>query len=245
MHTSEGAVRVLLDAVATRDLQLIQDALSPHCTWQNVPNPPAVGRTAVLELLAPILCWADEIRWDIVSAGYDGDTAWVERADRFWIDGQEYTALCNGVITVDLESGTITSVRDYVDLGEWRARVAPVLATLAGRSPVEVVTRHLAAVGRRDPIAMAADYALDAVLTRAGDEHRGWFQIADYFRTVPERLGSSTLVCAAPTALPNDDVSVHWTITSVGATTLTGTDVYRVERGRIVRQSVGLHGPDF
>lgn len=243
--TTQQAVSTLLSAVASRDLQRVHDALAPDCTWQNVPHPPAIGRPAIIELLAPILCWADEVRWDVISAAFDGDTAWVERADRFWIEGVEHTVLCNGVVTVDPISGTITSVRDYVDLGEWRARVAPALSARATRSPVDVVARHLAAVDRRDPIAMAADYTLTAILLRAGDEHRGWFQIADYFRTVPERLGATTLECSEPLLLASGEASVDWAISKDGTTTLTGTDIYRVEHGRIVQQTVGLHGPDF
>lgn len=242
---TQRAVGTLLDALASRDLQRIQLALAPDCTWQNVPHPPAVGRISVLAMLAPIVCWSDQIRWDVISAAYENETAFVERADRFWIDGEEHTALCNGVFTLDPATGTIASVRDYVDLGEWRARLGSVFQKLAERSPIDVVTRHLHAVDRRDPIAMAADYAPDGVLARAGTEHHGWFQIADYFRTVPERLAASQLVCSTPQLLATGDVSVAWTITADGTTTLTGNDVYRVERGRIVHQAVGLHGPDF
>ena len=66
----------------------------------------------------------ERISWDIVSAQYAGDTAWLERVDRFWIDGLEYAIECNGVFRVDERSGLIREVRDYVDLGVWRARLA-------------------------------------------------------------------------------------------------------------------------
>ncbi len=243
--TTAQTVGNLLTAVATRDLRRLEQMLAPTCAWQNMPHPPAAGRVQVIAMLAPILCWSDEVRWDVISAAYEGNTAWVERADRFWIDGEEHTVLCNGVITVDPDSGTVASVRDYVDLGEWRARLAPVFERLSARPAVEVVARHLRAVDRRDSIAMAADYALDAVLTRSTDAHRGWFRIADYFRTVPERLGATTLECSAPQLLPSGEVSVEWAISKDGTTTVTGTDIYRVERGCITHQAVGLHGPDF
>lgn len=242
---TQRAVSNLLEALASRDLLRIQLALSPDCTWQNVPHPPAVGRIAVLAMLAPIVCWSDQVRWDVVSAAYQDGTAWLERADRFWIDGEEHTASCNGVFTADSVSGTISSVRDYVDLGEWRARLGPVFEKLANRAPIDVVARHLQAVDRRDPMAMAADYALDAVLSRGDDELCGWFEIANYFRTVPERLGANELVCSAPSLIATGDVRVTWTLTAANSTTLTGTDVYRVEHGRIAHQAVGLHGPDF
>ena len=31
---------------------------------------------------------------------------------------------CNGVFDFDLETSSILSVRDYVDLGEWRSRLS-------------------------------------------------------------------------------------------------------------------------
>ena len=42
---------------------------------------------------------------------------------------------------------------------------------LANRSPAEIVTHHIEAVQSMDPIAMAADYALDAILQRDHVRH--------------------------------------------------------------------------
>ena len=71
------------------------------------------------------------MRWDVVTSAYDGDRAWLERVDRFWIDGQEYAIECNGVYTVDPASGLLDEVRDYVDLATWRQRLGDALT----RSP--------------------------------------------------------------------------------------------------------------
>jgi hypothetical protein len=49
-------------------------------------------------------------------------------------------------------------------------------------------------VGTRDPVAMASDYALDAVLARPNADHAGWSEIADYFETVPVRLKDREVV---------------------------------------------------
>jgi len=59
-----------------------------------------------------------------VTEAYDEKRAWLERIDRFWVDGNEYAVRCNGVFEFDLETGTIISVRDYVDLNEWRGRLS-------------------------------------------------------------------------------------------------------------------------
>jgi limonene-1,2-epoxide hydrolase len=78
-------------------------------------------------MLARILERSTRVQWDIVTASYTEHRAWLERVDRFWIDGTEYAAECNGVLEVDPDSGLITAFRDYVDLGVWRAKVGDAL----------------------------------------------------------------------------------------------------------------------
>lgn len=231
-----AAVDRLIAAVGSRDVRRIADALAPDVTWQNVPHAPAVGRDAVVALLAGVVCWSDAVRWDVVSTATDGDTAWYERVDRFWIEGAEYAVRCNGVFRVDAASDRVCEVRDYVDLGEWRQRVGPTLAAMAARPARAVVARHLAAVARREPVAMAADYALDAVLVRDGVAYTGWSAIADYFDTVPARLGANELHLDHVS-----DLEVRWTIPGIAS----GTDTYAVDAGRITRQTVALTTPDF
>lgn len=233
----------LLVAVASRDLRRIEQVLAPRCTWRNVPHPAAEGRDAVLAMLAPVVTWSDRVQWDLASAAYDDTTAWLERADRFWIDGTEHTVLCHGVFDVDPDSETVISVRDYVDLGEWRARVGPALDAMERRSAGEVVARHLAAVVARDPVAMAADYAPDAVLRRGDEEHRGWRSLADYFDTVPARLADLDFSYQRSSREPS---TVRWEITDdANAIVAAGTDRYRVSAGRIVEQTVELDTLDF
>lgn len=74
---------------------------------------------------APVLSRAERVRRDVVTSCYDGAGAFLERVDRFWIDGVEYAIEGNGVYEVDLEAGVLAEVRDDVDLGVWRARLAP------------------------------------------------------------------------------------------------------------------------
>lgn len=244
--TNEGAakraVTRLLTAIESRDLRAISSALHPDATWQNVPHAAADGRVAVVEMLAPIITWSDRVRWDIVSESFGREVAWLERADRFWIDGAEYTVRCNGVLTTD--GDVVRSVRDYSDLGEWRARIAPVYARLAERAPREVVQRHLDAVASLDPVAMAADYALDAVLERAGNRCIGHAAIGEYFDTVPARVGTASVTFGDVDASGNA-VTVEWHIDNNEAVRASGRDHYVVEHGRIVHQTVTLVGPDF
>jgi limonene-1,2-epoxide hydrolase len=88
-----------------------------------MPHEPAAGHSEIAQRFRPILTRSERVVWDIVSAAYSGDTAWLERVDRFWIDGVEYHIECNGVARVDLATGLIAEFRDYVDLGLWRQRL--------------------------------------------------------------------------------------------------------------------------
>jgi limonene-1,2-epoxide hydrolase len=235
----------MLTAIESRDLRLVHAAFSSAATWQNVPHPAAVGTDAVLEMLAGILTWSDDVRWEVVSASYGDGVAWVERIDRFRIAGEVHAVSCNGVVHVDVTAGVVTSVRDYVDLGEWRARILPVYERMCARSPDDVIARHLAAVERRDRVAMAADYALDAELARGGDRYRGWREIADYFDTVPARLGDHRLSFGSIESTTPSGAAIPWQITSGTRVVASGRDDYRVERGRIAHQTVTLDLADF
>lgn len=120
-----------LSAVASRDALAVGARFTSEATYRNMPHPPAVGPAGVAALFAPILSRAEEVRWDVVSRCEDGDRAWVERVDRFWIDGHEYAIECNGVYELDLDRGLIRAARDYVDLGTWRERLGDVLTAAA------------------------------------------------------------------------------------------------------------------
>ena len=124
MNRPADLVRRFLDAVEARDAHAAGAVCHTDATWLNVPHPAAIGRDSIVAMLAPILDRSSEVRWDIVSESYGDTTAWLERVDRFVIDGTEYAVRCNGVFEIDTTAGFIREVRDYVDLGEWRARLA-------------------------------------------------------------------------------------------------------------------------
>lgn len=120
----EATVDAFLVAVGLAERDAMAAVLHPDVRWANVPHPPVVGRDAVVEMLWALIGRCQAVRWDVVSAAYDEDRAHLERVDRFWIDGSEYSAACHGVFVVERASATIVEVRDYVDLGEWRAKLA-------------------------------------------------------------------------------------------------------------------------
>ena len=124
MIRPEVVVRRWLDAVEAQDVDAVLACFAADGSWQNVPGPPAVGRDAIRSMLATILERSERVAWDIVTESYSDNRAWVERVDRFFIDGAEYAVQCNGVLEIDTSVGLITELRDYVDLSEWRSRIA-------------------------------------------------------------------------------------------------------------------------
>lgn len=126
-NPAHRAVGRFLAAVQDRDADRAAACFTDDARFANVPHPAAVGRDGIRNLLSPILTRSERVRWDIVTASYAEDRAWLERVDRFWIDGTEYAVECNGVAEVDPDLELIREWRDYVDLGVWRARIAGVL----------------------------------------------------------------------------------------------------------------------
>jgi len=116
-------IETFFKALSSRDLEKILSFFDDRSTWQNVPHPPASGVAEIAEMFRTIVERSSKIQWDIVTASFEDDRAWLERVDRFWIDEVEYAVRCHGVFDFDTTSSTIVSVRDYVDLGEWRERL--------------------------------------------------------------------------------------------------------------------------
>ena len=113
-----------LDSLESCDIDRILQSFTEKSSWQNVPHEPAVGLSEIRAAFESIVQRSSRIQWDVVSSAFEGSRGWIERVDRFWIDGTEYAVRCNGVFDFDVESSSILSVRDYVDLGEWRSRLA-------------------------------------------------------------------------------------------------------------------------
>ncbi len=121
------AVARFLGAVEAGDAAAAAACFAPDATYANMPHPPVRGPEGVEGLLAPILNRSEYVAWEIVTATYTEERAWLERVDRFRIDGREYAIECNGVVEVDPASGLIVAFRDYVDLHVWRERLGDVL----------------------------------------------------------------------------------------------------------------------
>jgi len=232
--TTREAINNLLAAIESRDLRAVRQALHPAARWQNVPHPASEGRDAVIRLLGGILTWSDSVRWDVHRFFVSGTSASVERLDRFWLRGNEYAVACHGVFSVDADTGLVISVRDYVDLGEWRGRVNPVLAALAARSPVEVVSSHVAAIRSGVPLAMASHYAVDAEIDCPEGVLVGWDAIANYCESLVLQMDVSGIIWGAVELSGPEMVTVDWRFESDTQPNRSGCDQYEIREGRIV-----------
>lgn len=113
------------------------------------------------------------------------------------------------------------------------------------RSPRQVVEDHLAAVLTGDPAAMAADYAPGAVLVRHEASYEGAAVIAEYFTSVPQRLGGGEVVFGERRNAGDGRVSVRWRISGGPSDGTSGCDTFTVTGGLIVHQTVALDDADF
>ncbi len=120
----QPVVARFLGAVGARDIDAVLDCFTDDLSYQNVPHEPVRGKDGLRALLGPFLHDCERARWDVVSSATNGELDFVERVDRFWFAGQEYAIECTGIYRI--AAGRIAEVRDYVDLGVWRERLAPV-----------------------------------------------------------------------------------------------------------------------
>ena len=238
--TTRIAIARLLEAIESRDLRRVRRALHPSARWQNVPHPAAEGRDAVMALLGGILCWSERVRWDVHHVSIEGTNGSVERLDRFWLQGEEYAVACHGVFSVDADTGLVISVRDYVDLGEWRGRVNPVLGVMASRPAAAVVSAHLTAISATASLAMASHYALDATIECPSGKITGWDAIADYCEALAAGPGCQMIwgdvSLRGISSRGIEEVMVEWRLPADEGTPQSGCDTYEVRDGRITKR---------
>lgn len=119
--TLPTVVEALLCAVAARDVDAVASCFTEDASYAYaVPLPALQGRAAIAGMFKGLVAEFDQIRWDVVASCVEGDRVWLERVDRFWVDGREVAIECAGV--VELDGDHIRAVRDYVDLQTWMQR---------------------------------------------------------------------------------------------------------------------------
>ena len=121
------AIAGFLAAVNARDVEAVDLYLTEDVVYHLiVPLPPVSGKPNVLAALGKSINEADRVSWEVTGWARSGDQVFVERLDRFWFGAAEAAIECTGVF--ELREDKIAVVRDYADLGTWRARKQAALA---------------------------------------------------------------------------------------------------------------------
>lgn len=120
-----AVVRAFLAALERLDVDAALDLTSPEIVYQNVPLPPARGRTAFEQQIRFLERYCTGFRAELHHIAVDGTTVLTERTDvlergdlraAFWVDG-----------TFEVVDGRITVWRDRFD---WATVVGSLLAAV-------------------------------------------------------------------------------------------------------------------
>jgi limonene-1,2-epoxide hydrolase len=110
-------VESLIGAFNRRDAEAVAALLHDDIVCAGIPLPPAHGKPATMELLAPFLA-AEAVDWHLLAIAADGSTVHTERVDRFRFAGFDWTQVRAAGIFEIAPDGRIVGWRDYFDLGE-------------------------------------------------------------------------------------------------------------------------------
>lgn len=113
----QAVVEALIDAFNRRDGVAVAALLHDDIMCIGIPLPPAQGKAAALDLLAPFLA-AEAIDWQLHAIAVNGRTVHTERTDRFRFAGADWTQVRAAGIFEVAEDGRIRAWRDYFDMAE-------------------------------------------------------------------------------------------------------------------------------
>lgn len=115
-------VHLFLARVNALDLDGACALLAEDVVYDNVPMPTVHGRAAARAFLGQLPATA--IDWEVHAIAAAGATVLTERTDRFTLaDGRTLAIRVMGAF--DVADGEIAAWRDYFDLGQFMAQMAP------------------------------------------------------------------------------------------------------------------------
>ena len=112
-----AVVEQLIDAFNRIDSAAVATLLHDDIVCVGIPLPPAHGKVATLQMLAPFLA-AESIDWQVHGAAVNGRMVHTERTDRFRFSGADWTEVRAAGIFEIAEDGRIVGWRDYFDMAE-------------------------------------------------------------------------------------------------------------------------------
>jgi limonene-1,2-epoxide hydrolase len=120
--TATDTVNAFIGHLNALDYAAAFALLSDDIVYHNIPMSPVVGPASVKAVFDQISATA--IDWIVhASAEHDGHVL-NERTDRFRLPGGRWVEL-RVMGSFEVLDGRITAWRDYFDLGQWMAQMAP------------------------------------------------------------------------------------------------------------------------
>lgn len=117
-----GTVTAFIDHLNAMELDAAWALLDEDVVYHNMPVDPVTGPAAVKAVFAMIPMQAMD--WETHAIAADGNLVLTERTDRFTLlDGRTVELQVMGVFHV--ADGKITTWRDYFDMAQWLAQMAP------------------------------------------------------------------------------------------------------------------------
>ncbi len=120
-----SVVEALIDAFNGRDAAAVSALLHDDIVCMGIPMPPAIGKAATLDLLAPFLA-AEAIDWRLHAIAVNGRMVHTERTDRFRFVGADWTQVRAAGVFEIADDGRILHWRDYFDLAELAAAMPQI-----------------------------------------------------------------------------------------------------------------------
>lgn len=118
-----AVVEAFIGHLNAMELEAAWALLDARVVYHNVPMEPVVGPDAVKAVFAMIPMTAMDWQTHAIATTDDGRVL-TERTDRFTLADGRTVAL--GVMGVfEVADGRIAAWRDYFDLGQWMAQMAP------------------------------------------------------------------------------------------------------------------------
>ena len=128
---STAVVERLIAAFNRRDAAQVAALLHDEVVCTGIPLPPAQGKAAAMDLLAPFLA-AEAVDWQVHAIAAKGAVVHTERTDRFRFAGAGWTAVRAAGVFEIAPDGRVIAWRDYFDLAE-------LMAALPETGPVAAI----------------------------------------------------------------------------------------------------------
>jgi limonene-1,2-epoxide hydrolase len=120
---AEQVVRDLCDAFEKHDAQAFRPFLTDDVVYHNMPMDPAVGIEAAVAFIEGFFGMCESMEIEMLHLAVHGNVVLTERIDTFHVGA--ITAPLPVMGTFEVRDGKVAAWRDYFDLGQITAMLAP------------------------------------------------------------------------------------------------------------------------